>query len=307
MSAGSPYVQCGNNGCDELQPCSDEDSQKDCTFIQDATERITCQRNVKWCPSYTIEQVPENTTTTLGFVPLGYHCINDIGLFSQETGKVLANYGYNDLQGSIILIPNGTCVHWDGTPVHRVTSGPFAYCGQQQDGSPSSCDTTFTGLMRTVDYDPRQRPWYRNTKALQKPSWSAPYPSHTHSNIITRIGITYAHPFYTTIRDDDNGDDKQVFAGVLAVDYTLEDVSNFLRDNYGTSDDIIVTILEAAEPHYLIGISTGTSPYKEVQASDEDSPCENEQDECVTVRVLATDIGKGHPLDLVASRTVQEQ
>ena len=193
------------------------------------------------------------------------------------------------------------------SPVHRVTSGPFAYCGQQQDGSPSSCDTTFTGLMRTVDYDPRQRPWYRNTKALQKPSWSAPYPSHTHSNIITRIGITYAHPFYTTIRDDDNGDDKQVFAGVLAVDYTLEDVSNFLRDNYGTSDDIIVTILEAAEPHYLIGISTGTSPYKEVQASDEDSPCENEQDECVTVRVLATDIGKGHPLDLVASRTVQEQ
>lgn len=300
MAEGGEYIQCIDD-CN-LVPCPDEASQRDCETIEVLSEKELCRADVKWCPSYSISQVPEGAT--LGFVPVGYHCINEFGLFSQEPGNVL----YKEILLSAVdgedltddIKPNGTCAHYNGTPVNRVISGPFEYCKGQD--SPT-CNGTYTGLMRTVDYDPRLRPWYIGTKATQKEDWSEPYPFHTHSNIVTKIGLSYTHPFFK-IADDG----KRVFEGVFSVDYTLSDLSNFLTDSFGYSKDVVVAIFEAEEPYYLIGVSTGARPYKEVQASDETLPCNGlEGEDCVTVRVPASDVGSSHKLDGMLSRSVQAQ
>lgn len=292
MAEGGSFVQCKDD-C-QLVPCLENQGDD---FDDE---------NTKWCPSYTIEQVPEGAT--LGFVPLGYHCINEIGLFSQEPGGVL--HGVKELfdgdQEVTVVFNNGTCRHWDETPVSGVTTGPFEYCkGQEDVGEDNICNNTYTGLMRTLDYDPRKRPWYIDTKKSQKTSWSAPYPFHTHSNIHNKIGITYANPFYT--KDESTG--RTVFEGVFAVDYTLHDISTFLAENYGNGSDMVVVVLEAAAPNYLIGISTGASPYMEVQTSDGTSPCSSQEgDDCVTVRIPGVDVRRtNHKLDIVASKAVQAQ
>jgi hypothetical protein len=299
MAEGAEFVQCIDD-CN-LVPCPDEASQRDCETIEALSEKELCRADVKWCPSYSISQVPEGAT--LGFVPVGYHCINEFGLFSQEPGKAL--YKENLLLSAVDgegleVLEDGTCTHYDGTPVTRVISGPFEYCKGQD--SPT-CNGTYAGLMRTLNYDPRVRPWYIGTKATQKEDWSEPYPFSTHSNIVAKIGLSYTRPFFK-IADDG----KRVFEGVFAVDYTLSDLSNFLTESFGYSKDVVVAIFEAEEPYYLIGVSTGARPYKEVQASDETLPCNGlEGQDCVTVRVSASDVGSSHVLDGMLSRSVQAQ
>lgn len=129
------------------------------------------------------------------------------------------------------------------------------------------------------------------------------YHFHTHSNIMTKIGVTFTNPYYS-----ESEDGKTVFEGVLAVDYTLHDISLFLTETYGSYDDIVVMVMEAADPHYLIGISTGKNPYKEVQRDDESMPCNGEEGEdCITVRVQGTSISSSIPLDALASRAARAQ
>jgi hypothetical protein len=274
MAVNDSFIQCVDN-C-QLVPCLINGTNTSTTTDhcplnpnQNCTDTI-------WCSDYTVGVVHANQT--LGFVPAGYQCINQYGMISQEPGKVISFYAdstnfQNDLVGS--YYPNGTCAHYDQSPVSDVVQGNFAYCNGKV------CNDTYIGCMRTVNYDPRLRPWYMDTKQLQREAWSQPYPFATHSNI---FGITYAEPFYLT---QDNG--KKVFAGVFACDYTLKDISTFLYDNYGFAQDTVVTVLELAEPYYLIGSSAGVSPYNDMMASNESIPCKN-GDSCITVRVKATDM-----------------
>lgn len=60
------------------------------------------------------------------------------------------------------------------------------------------------------------------------------------SHIIQKTGIIYSHPFHTT----DTNDNKSIFAGGMAVDYTLMDISAFLAKNYGGQDDLVVTTFD---------------------------------------------------------------
>jgi hypothetical protein len=297
MAVNDSYVQCVDN-C-SLVPCAvgNVSYSGNCTNVNETCNDLNI---INWCSDYTIQQAQENET--LGFVPTGYHCFDGHGKFSQEPGKVMSGYDLVRVEGEYVgsYYPNGTCVYANQKPVSGFMEGAFAYCNGKV------CNDTFTGRIRTIDYDPRVRPWYTDTKQLQKPSWSKPYPFATYSNIITKIGITYANPFYDT---QSNG--NKVFAGVYAVDYTLYDISTFLRENYGGAQDTVVTVLEMAEPYYLIGCSTGTSPYKQVLAANESLPCPNGKD-CSTVRVLATDMKpadsqNGTSVTHFASRAVQAQ
>ncbi|HEY9727414.1 MAG TPA: SpoIIE family protein phosphatase [Chroococcales cyanobacterium] len=73
------------------------------------------------------------------------------------------------------------------------------------------------GLIRTTQYDPRIRPWYKAAVQVGKPTWSSIY-------LFTaprELGITPVLPIYR-----DNGR----LRGVLAVDFTLSQISNYLRN-----------------------------------------------------------------------------
>ena len=153
----------------------------------------------KWCKAYTIENATEN----MGFVPLTYHCRSKHGLFTQELGTVVIDR-YDNL---------GNCYYEDGTTlVNRSLAGDYAYCNG------SVCDNTFAGGYWSGDYDARYRIWYTQTRKLQEPNWSPLYVFFDELS----IGITHSHPIYSEIEG------KNVFAGVLAVDYKRKLPHTFL-------------------------------------------------------------------------------
>lgn len=67
----------------------------------------------------------------------------------------------------------------------------------------------------SLDYDPRQRPWYRQAVQAGKPCWSSIYNYFD----VTTLGIAHVYPIYTSGK----------LQGVLATDFDLEDVSKFLQ------------------------------------------------------------------------------
>ena len=224
MEVGDSYVECVD-GC-KLQRCEDEESK--------SGERI------KWCKSYQVKTVPQNNTQSLGYVPRSYYCVDQKGMPTQEMGKVSKTLG-EDLRN---------CYYQDEvTLVNRSISGNYAYCRgmgntqcslTEEDGKSMSCSSTFAGAFRSINYDPRYRSWYMDTRRLQKPNWSPPYPFFTNFD----LGISYSKPIY---RMEGN---KTVFYGVLALDYRFADISNFLTESYEDDDGITVAIIEEDEPNY---------------------------------------------------------
>lgn len=103
-------------------------------------------------------------------------------------------------------------------------------------------------------------------------------------------------------------DELNVFAGVLAVDYTFTDISNFLQDNYKDSPTI-VAIFEQDEPHYMVASSTGSNSAKVVLVDDESTPCPNPEirdGSCKAVRIPAAELSE-NDLDRVISRAFLRQ
>lgn len=196
LAPGSSYIACkggeGNDGglCPQMQPCPNQVcNDEDC--------------ETKWCRQYDIVQAPTDVEVTgRGYIPITNFCHNDRGQFSQEPGAVLDPFG-DDRE-----TPERTsCRFGNGDLVQRNLTGDYAACGGKV------CDTVFAGGYSESEYDPRYRPWYINTRELQKPNWTPPFAFFT-----LGLGITYAEPIYTT--DEDTG--RQVFAGVIAVDYRCE-------------------------------------------------------------------------------------
>jgi len=238
MNTGGKYTQCTamapssstgplfEDGEEEAPPlfdcllekCTDEASQRDCDALtNNETEHSECLANIKWCSSYIIKEAFDNET--LGFINRGTHCIDRTGVPSQMLEEVVQRD----------TMELGNCYYKDGsTLVHRDRVGDFAYCG----GNGKVCNDTFVGAYISRDYDPRWRGWYIATKELQKPNWSPPYPFFRD----LEMGITFSVPIYSM------QDDKNVFAGVLAIDATLEDLKSFLQTNYKVSVDCLVQI-----------------------------------------------------------------
>lgn len=73
-----------------------------------------------------------------------------------------------------------------------------------------------TKLIKSAEYDPRPRPWYKAAKQTGKPTWSPIYLF----NAPPELGITPAVPIFNQ---------DGVLRGVLAIDFTLSQISDFLR------------------------------------------------------------------------------
>ena len=198
LSPGSSYISCEGGGedgrglCEKIEPCPNQPS---CSPDDD-----NCNASIKWCRQYKIVQAPTNVNSTgLGYIPITNFCLNDKGQFTQEPGVVL------DPLGDDRYTKNRTsCRFGDGSLVQRNLTGEYAACG---DGV---CSTVFAGGYSASEYDPRYRPWYITTKETQKPNWMPPFAFFT-----LGLGITYSEPIYTI--EEETG--RQIFAGVIAVDY----------------------------------------------------------------------------------------
>lgn len=234
-----------------LQQQQHEQQQNDKNTTTNTTnttnEYQACMAAKKWCRQYSIETATtaENSNTTLlGMIPLTNYCMDKHGQFTQTMGKV-----YTPLRGG--PYGSGKCYYLnEKTLVQRHNiSGDYAYCQRQQQQVESIsnnnacmeennndatldttqqqqqqqhglismivCNDTFAGGFESNNYDPRYRPWYSSTKELQMPNWSL-YPFFA-----LGLGITYSYPIYQTtlITTNDEQEEKQVFAGVLAIDY----------------------------------------------------------------------------------------
>jgi len=104
-------------------------------------------------------------------------------------------------------------------------------------------------LLNTLpDYDPRDRPWYTAAASANRPTWTKIY---TWVNPPT-LAITLGQPYY-----GETGN----FQGILAVDFTIQQISDFLRTlKVGKSGKIFIVepsgdlvASSAAEPPFTIG------------------------------------------------------
>eukprot|EP00569_Conticribra_weissflogii_P001723 CAMPEP_0171354350 /NCGR_PEP_ID=MMETSP0878-20121228/44663_1 /TAXON_ID=67004 /ORGANISM="Thalassiosira weissflogii, Strain CCMP1336" /LENGTH=786 /DNA_ID=CAMNT_0011860323 /DNA_START=248 /DNA_END=2608 /DNA_ORIENTATION=- len=288
MRSGESYVECIDD-CNVVLKCPDELSQRNCSQIRNnsADEMFDCESSIKWCTSYKIKTFTHNHVNNLGFIPRTAYCVDFSGKPTQTPGEN-SDLGKNGL---------GNCYNSNGvTPVHRNISGDFAYCG----GGGIICNTTFVGGYQSLNYDPRFRPWYINTKQTQKPNWVDPYFFFYPQQ---QMGITYSHPIYTT---DEKG--RSVFTGVLALDFTLQGIASFLTENYKNSDTI-VAVVEEAEPNYLIASSTGSTGIRQVMLDNPSQPCpeideEDARVQCETVRIPVAQL-RQNPLDTAISQSFE--
>mmetsp|Transcript_13955 Transcript_13955/g.40838 ORF Transcript_13955/g.40838 Transcript_13955/m.40838 type:complete len:631 (-) Transcript_13955:184-2076(-) len=288
MAHGASYISCAAEGCDALQPCPDKDSQRNCSVFGFEDERTKCESKRKYCRKYTTKNVPNaEEGTPLGFIPLTTYCHDDRGLFTQDPGEVVKHYGLSN--GTGIIPDHGSCYFTDGkTLVQRNLTGDYAYCGR--DGE--VCSETYSGGFVSGDYDPRYRPWYVASKEQQKPTWSDPYVFYDNLG----LGITSTHPIY------DYAEGRNVFAGVLAVDYRFEHIGEFLLSAYGDSSTAIA-IVEDTEPNYIIGLSTGSPAAKLVLSANNSEPClitSSQSIPCDPIRIPMSDLAtSGNHMDRI--------
>ena len=172
-------------------------------------------------------------------MPTRYLCVNAAGQPDGTPGAVVQHLSTGEL---------GNCLYLDGTtPVDPtvVSTGDFAYCG----GNGAICNNTYPGAYANSTYDPRFRPWYIETRDLQQPIWSAPFLFF--DDVV--FGITYSQPIY---EHDAMG--RQVFKGVIAYDYLLDEISRYLFDTYNGTN-VHVLVVEDAAPHFVIATSSGSA------------------------------------------------
>lgn len=223
-----PETKRGNDSgfCPKLEICP---NQPDCVATSKTiAERQICQKNLKWCRQYTIEKYnsqDDDDGRRRGYIPLTNFCINRRGQFTQDVGEIIDPLGTSRTDDTLV-----DCIYGDGSLVQRDLTGPYAACGRNgngvevtSDGTTSmitatnntenkykNCSSVFVGGYQSAEYDPRYRPWYITTKKLQRASWLPPYTFFS-----LALGVTFSQPIYTY----DEELEKQIFAGVLAVDY----------------------------------------------------------------------------------------
>lgn len=106
--------------------------------------------------------------------------------------------------------------------------------------------------VRHRSYDPRQRGWYKETKAANSGIWSSIY-VFASSN---QLGLTKCEPMFNA---------SGGLTAVLAVDYTLGDIDNFLSTEFA-KDDRAVFIVEKGNG-FLVGSST-LDPILRIKSGD---------------------------------------
>jgi signal transduction histidine kinase len=99
-------------------------------------------------------------------------------------------------------------------------------------------------LYSEPDYDPRRRDWYQDAIAVGKPSWSDIY-----IFVDNQIGISATHPIF-----DASGNPQ----GVLAVDYLLAGMSQFLQSVPGSPNGTTLIMERSGE---VVASSTSEQPF----------------------------------------------
>lgn len=97
-----------------------------------------------------------------------------------------------------------------------------------------------TTFLLNSTYDPRVRQWYNETRLSNVSGWFGPYVFAS----LAEPGMTFAVPLFNSTGLD----------GVLAVDFSLYDISQFLENMYNSTDRV-VKIIDSA--NNIIGTSTG--------------------------------------------------
>ena len=118
--------------------------------------------------------------------------------------------GYPD--GSFVGVQerdDGQTVLWEVEPesAPRRTTYHFDHAGERQEE------------IATQNYDPRMRPWYQAVIERRHASWSPIYEFASYDYSV--LGITLAAPVYNR--------DRNALSGVIALDLTLEQISNYLQ------------------------------------------------------------------------------
>ena len=280
LEIGNEYIECIDNCA--LEPCADQLSQS-CS-INGANGAINCKENLKWCAQYRRTEATE----MVGYIPRTFYCQDKHGAFSEEPGAILRANG-----------TFGDCLFGDGVNrVNRTLSGDYAYC----DGE--ICDDTFLGGYMTSQYEIRTRPFYNQTKELQRTNWYGPYQfSHFFD-----LGITLSIPIYST-----DSDGRKVFKGSFCVDYLLAKLRTFLVENFQEAADETVIIFDANDSYNLLATSTGQNATKSVLKEDHSQPCPEGADSkgadsiCDEVQVPITEITGDSVLDPIVRRAFLKQ
>lgn len=113
-------------------------------------------------------------------------------------------------------------------------------------GNPHTLTNTIT------NYDPRQRSWYKSTKAANKPIWSDIYALMDSGDLTLAVTQTISanQPYY---------DDKGIFRGVLGTDIFLSQISEFLSTlQIGQTGETV--IIERSG--LIVASSTSEKPYR---------------------------------------------
>ena len=191
LTSGDLYIQCTNGAVDVDGLCE----EIECTHQDKGNE-------TKWCPDYEIKEVTSDQH--LGFIPITYFCLDFQGQFTQEIGNVI-----EDRKNP----PSKNCTFGNGSLVQRANSKNYTYAAC---GTNKSCELVYTGGLETQNYDHRYRPWYKITKYLQKSNWSPPY---LYVDSTAYSFPTFALSFNTPIYIYNETASRNIFAGVVAVDY----------------------------------------------------------------------------------------
>ncbi len=138
-----------------------------------------------------------------------------------------------------------------------------------------------TKLIETREYDPRLRPWYKTAKLAGKPTWGKIY-KFVHP---PELGITPTIPIYTG---------KAKLCGILALDLTLSQISDFMRtlevSSSGhafimeSSGEIVAS--SAAEPPFI------ATTHKRLIASNSSEPLIR-----ATAKYLREELGESYQIE----------
>jgi hypothetical protein len=315
------FIQCIND-C-ELIPCSGQVPTIMSNSLHIAQDEDKEDANTKdeqilfLCQNYGVMEVDDSTTGLLGYIPRTSSCINKYVQPEERVGYVLKNYTSHT---------NGNCYYEDKvTLVQRTEStdsstmlfSNYAACPQidSSNNFNNMCNSIFRGGFSSFNYDPRYRPWYIATKKVQTEVWTAPY-VYAGENA---IGITYSIPMYNLENDyEDMYTNRtstifnkttaktKIFNGVIAVDYYLESISQYLVEQFAdTSMQILV--IEPEEPNYLIASSIRDNSISKLVLIDDKNkqqqPCPADKVKdttlCEPVRLTVKDLGSTDNIDSI--------
>ena len=126
--------------------------------------------------------------------------------------------------------------------------------------------------------------------------WSAPDAS------FASYEISYSTPVYSYTQDETTNEPRRIFDGVMAMDYDLSTITQYLKEAYQDTD-IAVAIFEEEAPHYLIAASTGSPPVRYAVKDNHTLPCPHEDTmsaqaskECTPLRLPMEQLA-GHATD----------